>query len=211
MFESTSQRRRSSSGTVIAAIVIIAGAAVGFGWFECRGHEQREKEETVERIIQSSKARARARDEAMVPAALPGMSLEMPGRATVTGTYQDGEATAGEGKLTATVRWRTGELPSKEAFTGYVRRVAGGFVGEGRMLTTSCADPQDTQLDGRPALRCEVVLVSLSPGPDPARPVPPYVQVVMTTCGGRVVDQTTTSSGIEARMMRSFHCTPDRR
>lgn len=188
---------------MVTAIVFIGVA----GWLILRAHEKVEDREATEARIQQQEAAFKAEENSLVTATLPGMSLQLPGPPVMSGNDQEGEALATVGQETTQVSWKQGELRSEADFAEHARFVAGSFVAAGMVMRTGCEHPKKIELDGHPALQCELNLIS-STSASPDRHVPPSVIFVTGTCDGRVVDLVATSPLLATPMQRTFRCTP---
>ena len=122
MFESFQNRRKSRSGVVATIVVFLVAAGVMLAVCDRRSEpREREREAVVPELRFEWSGEAQpARLE------LPGMSLEAPGSAPITGDYVTGgvqHTTAPEWGVT----WQRGSIPPREALDRLVEGMARGL------------------------------------------------------------------------------------
>lgn len=102
MFDRVTQNRGFSPGRIVLVIVVM-GAAAGIAWFAYRANQKAEEHKRLADRFEKYKDDHEAVQTSLKVTALPGMSLQLPDGAAISGSYPEGEAMAAAGEAVARV------------------------------------------------------------------------------------------------------------
>ena len=201
MFESFEKRKVSQGGAIAPIVVVVVALGVVLVVLQRRSGKQEARDE-LDQLSASPSASPSPAPSATSSARfeLPGMSLETPGRAPITGDYVTGSVqhvTPPEWGVT----WQPGELPPREALNRIVASMAGALETQQRSATRITGS-RELPIGGSPGVQFELV-----------NDRGYTLAVTFAECGGRVIQ--ILAGGVaharqtSAAMVDSFRCTPD--
>lgn len=204
MFESFEKRKTSRAGAIAPIVVVAVAVGILLVMLQRRPQQQQPERDEGLRMLDGLAAGSSPEGSASAAAfprlELPGMSLETPGRAPITGDYGTGgvqHTTIPEWGVT----WQQGELPPRAVLDRLVDTMAGA-IGRQQLSVARVAGSTDLTVAGAPARRFEIVT-------DRGY----RIVVTFAQCGGRIVQLIAGGpanvSSINTRMVDSFRCTPD--
>ena len=199
MFESFQDRPASRRARVIPIVLVLVALTVALVGYSFRGQPRRAPLEANDLVAAAPSVSARA-PASPTRLQLPGMSIEAPGYAAVTGDYVTGSVQATY-PIEWTITWQHGALPPPDALQPIVDGMRSAFEAREKSAARITSS-HEIPLGGSPGRMFEIVNER---GFD--------VVVVFGECGGRVV-QIASGGPVNAKqtttaMVESFQCTPD--
>ena len=201
VFESFQDNRASRRARVVPIVLVIAALAVAVALigYSSRGQPLRDPREVTDLLAATPSVSPRA-PPTPTRLELPGMSIEAPGYAPVTGDYVTGNVQATY-PIEWAVTWQHGALPPPDALQQIVNGIMRTFETR-QMSSTRIVSSHESLVGGSPGRMFELVNERGF-----------AFVIVFGACGGRVVQimsgglvnakQTTTA------MVDSFRCKPD--